>query len=260
MDRPQPTEMLDWLKLFVGPGQIFELRAIWPNTVRNVILCDPVEAVNLAIDYNDQGANCYFTPNPLKPELLKSLKPARDIDVQRRRWFLVDIDPRRNPPDQSSSNDEKALALQIAMDIRENLLKENDQWPILADSGNGYHLCYRRDGPNDAETREDCKIALNLLSAKFSTAEVKIDTSVFNASRIWKFYGTKALKGPDTILRPHRWSRVLESENVGHSRVDQEVVGESRDANLEAELKLRLVESDPTIHEREGIRRKSPAK
>ena len=44
----------------------------------------------------------------------------------------------------------------------------------------------------------------------FSDDCVEIDTSVFNASRITKLYGTITRKGADTEERPHRQSRILD--------------------------------------------------
>jgi hypothetical protein len=45
---------------------------------------------------------------------------------------------------------------------------------------------------------------LRALAAKFSTAQVTIDTKVFNAARVCKLYGTVARKGDSTPDRPHR--------------------------------------------------------
>src|SRR5262249_32077297 len=38
---------------------------------------------------------------------------------------------------------------------------------------------------------------------------VKVDTSVSNAARIWKLYGTMACKGDSTPDRPHRMASIL---------------------------------------------------
>jgi hypothetical protein len=48
------------------------------------------------------------------------------------------------------------------------------------------------------------------LAERFNSAQVKIDASVFNPSRICKLYGTLACKGDSTADRPHRWSRLIE--------------------------------------------------
>ena len=52
--------------------------------------------------------------------------------------------------------------------------------------------------------------ALAALAQKFSDAQVKLDTDVGNAARIWKLYGTQACKGDSTAERPHRIACLLE--------------------------------------------------
>ena len=75
--------------------------------------------------------------------------------------------------------------------------------------GNGAHLLYRVDLPNDDEATALVKRCLETLDALFSTGEVTVDTANFNAARIWKLYGTTSRKGDSTPERPHRKSRVL---------------------------------------------------
>jgi len=82
---------------------------------------------------------------------------------------------------------------------------------ILADSGNGSHLTAKIDLPNDEQTRDLVKDCLEALDSKFSDDKVKVDTSTFNAGRIWKIYGTMARKGSNTTDRPHRMAKILEA-------------------------------------------------
>ena len=92
-----------------------------------------------------------------------------------------------------------------------------DGWPapVVADSGNGYHLLYRlaEDVPVAAvpvPADDPVRRLLRHLAAKFDTAHAAIDTSVFNPGRIVKLPGTKARKGPGTPDRPHRRASLLE--------------------------------------------------
>lgn len=80
---------------------------------------------------------------------------------------------------------------------------------MVVDSGNGYHLLYRIDLPNDEESAALLRSCLEALAARFDTPAVKIDKSVYNASRIIKAYGSLAAKGDNTAERPHRTARVL---------------------------------------------------
>ncbi|MGB9610537.1 MAG: hypothetical protein ACPL7M_06145, partial [Bryobacteraceae bacterium] len=94
------------------------------------------------------------------------------------------------------------------------MLAERWTAPVFSDSGNGAHLLYRIDLPNDAEAAELIKRCLRALAARFNTAVVAVDEATFNASRIFKVYGTTARKGDNTADRPHRMSRILEAPEV----------------------------------------------
>src|SRR5262249_38810007 len=89
---------------------------------------------------------------------------ASDADVTGRRCLLVDVDPKR-PSGVSATDDEKGLALELARDVRHYLTGRGWPAPILADSGNGYHLQYKIDLPaDDGGTVERC---LKVLAAEF---------------------------------------------------------------------------------------------
>ncbi len=82
--------------------------------------------------------------------------------------------------------------------------------PIIADSGNGGHLLYEIDLPNDEESLRFIAGALAELDRRYSDSIVTVDTTSANAARIWKAYGTVARKGDSIPQRPHRLSRILE--------------------------------------------------
>ncbi len=164
----------------------------------------------------------FWTPNPVNPALLAradhKLKAfventTSDNDIVCRRWLLVDIDPRR-PAGISSSNAEHAAALELASSIRAQLTEDGWPAPVLADSGNGAHLLYRLDLPNDAESTELVKRVLVALSNRHGTDTVAVDLTTYNASRIFKAYGTTARKGDSTEERPHRLSRILDVPSI----------------------------------------------
>jgi hypothetical protein len=110
----------------------------------------------------------------------------------------------------SSTDEEKAKALDLAHEVRDYLRAKGWPEPILADSGNGYHLLYPVDLPNDQDSAQAMQGALEGLHFTHSGNGVNVDTSVFNAARIWKVYGTTARKGDNTEERPHRPARILE--------------------------------------------------
>jgi P4 family phage/plasmid primase-like protien len=160
-----------------------------------------------ARDLTMRAEGIYCTLNPVMTRV--GLESAKDRDIIQRRWFLVDCDPVR-AASTSATDAEKALALVKVQAIRNHLRAEGWPDPVLADSGNGYHLLYRIDLPNDADTTALVRGALRALAARFDDDQVKVDTSVYNASRICKLYGTLARKGESTTERPHRPAALVE--------------------------------------------------
>lgn len=159
----------------------------------------------------------YLTLNPVNPALLARASnrletyaetTTSDSDILQRRWLLIDLDPKR-PAGISSSAAEHAAALKRAEAIYTWLHDQGWPEPIMADSGNGAHLLYRIALTHDAENTLTIQQTLKALAARFDTPAVTVDTSVYNASRISKLYGTWTCKGDDTADRPHRLSRIL---------------------------------------------------
>lgn len=218
----------DWLRLLVEPDGVVELRALKcqainyrkPHTRSGFFDGGHLEemARRAVILSRDVSPGVYLTLNPVHRDLLsrrcnrvdvaESGTLATDANITRRRWLLVDADPVRIA-DVSSANAEKASALETVEAVRAYLREQGWPEPILADSGNGYHLLYRVDLPvDDGGLIERC---LKALAVQFDNAGVKIDTKVFNPSRIVKLYGTVSRKGDHTAERPHRRSRILET-------------------------------------------------
>jgi hypothetical protein len=200
-----------------NPGDVIELRAL-KNGSTAAGYFDNTEALSKeAAKLDEQGFTVYVTANPTNPALLaraenKIKRPLKattsDKDVLRRRWLLVDFDPER-PSEVSSTDEEKQTALQRAREVYGYLREQGWPEPVAGDSGNGAHLLYPVNLPNDAESLELVKGVLEALSFKFSDERVKVDTTTSNAARIWKLYGTTARKGDSTKDRPHRVSKLL---------------------------------------------------
>lgn len=175
-------------------------------------LIDDVEALD------GKGPGTYITLNPVNRDLLArsanrcrpyARETTRDADILGRRWMLIDCDPRR-PSGVSSTDAEHQAALATAYRIRDALRRCDWPDPVVADSGNGAHLLYRIDLPNDEIARELVKNCLGALAQHFSDDAVEVDQTTFNAARICKLYGTVARKGDNLPDRPHRPSRILE--------------------------------------------------
>lgn len=158
-------------------------------------------------DLADGAHGVYWLLNPctLAPGSRKSAKVG---DIVCRRWFLIDIDPVR-PSGTSSSEIEHACALGRAERIRESLTGQGWPAPVVVDSGNGAHLLYRVDLPNDKDSQALLRACLKSLARVWDDEEVTVDTAVHNASRISKLPGTWACKGTSTRERPHRLCQLV---------------------------------------------------
>ncbi len=179
---------------------------------------------NLKQYENRQGLNFYFVMNSVNEgcysrqqrdcfiEISRSNKTptTSDKDIVKRNWLLIDIDCER-PSGVSSTDTELQKAKDKANKVYRYLKNEGFERPIVAYSGSGTHLLYRISlDPSETQLVKDSLLALDMM---FSDEEVKIDTSVFNASRITKLYGTMAVKGRNTKERPHRLSKIVNYPN-----------------------------------------------
>src|SRR5262249_37827038 len=135
---------------------------------------------------------------------------TKDSEIVKRVTFLIDVDSASRPKGISATEEEKRKTLAKALQVKAYFESLGWPKPLFADSGNGYHLRFYIDLPNDENSKKLLENCLKALAAIFTDDENKIDTTVFNASRICKIYGTLAAKGDSTPDRPHRICRILE--------------------------------------------------
>lgn len=205
------------------PGQVAEVRIPIPGRYKRTdsgYFNDP-EALANAIatkQYNGTG-NIYRTLNPVKPELQarasnriqeSAKETTADSSIVHRRWFPIDLDPDRSAGI-SSTDLQHQKAHARAQAVRTWLGEQGWADPVYADSGNGAHLLYAIDLPNDDDARQLLQACLQVIGLHYSDTDVLVDLSCFNAARVWKLYGTTATKGDHTPERPHRQSRILEA-------------------------------------------------
>jgi len=146
-------------------------------------------------------------------QISKAKKTTKDKDIEKRQSLLIDIDPARASGFKKfcSTEDEKRQALLVRNQVLGLLSGEGWPDPCEVDSGNGYHLLYRIDLPNDAESKSLIRTFLKMLN-KLLPDELRglaeIDTSVHNASRVTKLPGTTVRKSKGKG-RPWRESRIM---------------------------------------------------
>src|SRR5271157_571201 len=233
----------DAVSLLFSPGQVVEVRALADQHTHSGYFSDLTALVRAVepLDADTSVLGIYGTLNVVNPALLSrranriKMRLSRhdattgDADILSRRWLPIDIDPKR-PSGVSSTDEEHNLALAKAGEIAAWLSSLGFPAPVTGDSGNGAHLLYRIDLPNDEASTALVKGCLLTLDALFSDERVSVDTANFNAGRIWKLYGTVSRKGDDTPDRPHRRSRVLSAPR------DPEIVGPEMLRDLAARL------------------------
>ncbi|MBX3400817.1 MAG: hypothetical protein KF873_18940 [Gemmataceae bacterium] len=174
-------------------------------------------AVHAAVADADGTGDLYFGLNPRDPSVLaladhslSSFKGGTDKTTARRRWLLVDADPKRAVKGGMATADEKKAAKQVMQAAVAWLCRERG-WPapaVLADSGNGYHCLWAVDLEPDNTLVAAC---LQALAARCDTPEATVDVRLGDAARICRLYGCMNRKGEDTPDRPHRRSKLKES-------------------------------------------------
>ncbi len=195
------------MNLFKG---VHEIRLLRPTIAAAHF--DSWEAAVSAVESEPDYRAAYFTLNPLREGGTlnpKSCKAARvtagDADIARRVRLMIDLDPER-PAGTNSTEAEKETARSQAEDVRRFLNGRGWPSPLLGDSGNGWHLLYSIDLPNNAASSDLVRGVLARLKSLFPL----VDAGNYNASRICKLYGSWARKGPHSDERPHRRSAVVE--------------------------------------------------
>ena len=250
----------DAVARIAGPGQIVEVRALTDQFTHSGYFSDFDALVRSVEPLDADGSvhGIYVTLNEVNPALLsrranrikmrlgKKDSTTSDADILRRRWLPIDIDPLR-PSGVSSTDEEHELALAKAEEIARWIAGLGFPDPIRADSGNGAHLLYRIDLPNDEGATALVKACLTTLDTLFSDERVSVDTANFNAARIWKLYGTVSRKGDNTPERPYRRSRILSAPD------ELKVVSPEQLRDLTARLPTEQHAQQPTAAKDKGF-------
>lgn len=220
-----PDEVRKAIRTLQAPGAVFEVRVLGGSNRKDVMSGYFRDAETLldAFDTIDvRGRNIYITLGEVKEECFARSQSERferntsttsDTEVLSYRWLFVDLDPVR-PTGISSSEHEIKLAEELKSKVESYMQGLGFCSPVVALSGNGYHLLYRIAVRNDEAGRKLVERCLKNLASMFDTAEVKIDTTNSNPSRICKLHGTLAQKGRNTEDRPHRMSRIIQLPEV----------------------------------------------
>lgn len=216
----EPDEVQKAIKTLQAPNEVFEVRVVGTSRRKDILSGYFQDADTLLRELDNidvRGRNIYITLGRVKEECFARYQSEHfesnpnttsDTEIISYRWLFVDLDPVR-PAGISSSDEELESARTLGKTVYEYMQSMGFTEPIKAMSGNGYHLFYRIDIPNDEAGRSLVEKCLKNLSSLFDNDKVKIDTTNSNPSRICKLHGTLAQKGRSTDKRPHRMSRLL---------------------------------------------------
>jgi hypothetical protein len=164
------NEIVRAIRILFEPNQVVEVRVPSKFGAVSGYFDDRkklTKAIKRLSDKGDQAA-VYITLNPCHNGVLarrseNSLhevvkETTSDADIVRRRWLLIDFDPKR-PGGVSATTPEKQAAREAMLVVRRWLHRQGWAQPVVADSGNGFHLLYRVDEPNDEDTKQSRNIA-----------------------------------------------------------------------------------------------------
>ena len=225
-----------------------ELRAICPDGRVSLGLFDDIGELEITIHDYRHRANLYATIQapklmPASNQVRSGIGGIRNSDIGYRIRIPFDLDAVRET-DSQATPEQVECAAEVAIDMRRYLSRFDWPLPAQIQSGNGAHLVYRTQPlPSSPETDEMLKLVYADLDAEFSSAAVKIDTTVRSAGQIMRIPDSLNFKGaPDnprevTIDLPNRWRQVQPRhiEALARFYIDVEVEVEQHRERYESE-------------------------
>ena len=178
--RPEQHNVVDELTRTVqslfDAGDVIELRTFGGGATFSGYFDNHDKLIREAARYDQLGHDVYITLNEL-PEQISYRRYNRvdkikgrdritsDNDVKRRRFLFIDLGPER-VSGISSTDEEKRRSFGMVLEVRGFLEELGWPEPIICDSGNGYHLLYHIDLPNDRDSKNLVSGILDALDFK----------------------------------------------------------------------------------------------
>jgi hypothetical protein len=216
--------LVDYLQMldFDLTNSCFEIRTISLDKKIKVGFFNDLNAAQKEIERYNTFSNLYVAPNPRKlecPDILDfkisnkieyvpSGGAGKTTSVKSVRWFLIDIDTTKKITEKEcmATQEEVDSSKKVCDDVVK-YLKERNIDPIVAFSGNGWHLMVKTID-YEITIQESFKNLLNYLKNLFHCDAADIDIKMSDPVRIWKCYGTQAMKGENTPERPYRYAEL----------------------------------------------------
>lgn len=218
MSQIHEQSILQFWDVFKSHNPLVELRLIGQNKTASGYFSDPQTLIREITPYAEDY-NIYFTLNSLTPEcygrdqqdkiILKPKNTTNDKEIIGRDWVLIDVDCNRIAGVNATSK-EAEYAYAKAQQVENFLLAQGFNHPVKVFSGSGIHLylrCALACNESNDNLIRDFLLALGML---FDDANCKIDSVVYNRSRISRVPGTWNRKGSKSSKdRPQRICRFL---------------------------------------------------
>lgn len=200
-----------------GPDDLVEVQALHvdgrPRNNHSIV----VVASDLDTVGHPSALGVYLVINKVDPKVLasrprkyqqmKTGKSTRDADIVSRRALCLDFDAERPDRKASATDAEVARARAIADEAHAYLVAAGIPARSIAvvESGNGRQLWIALDSlPATDDVDALIVRVVEGVAARFSSSDVKVDTSVTDRKRILPLAGTWKRKGTSTSDRPHR--------------------------------------------------------
>lgn len=176
------------------------------------------ELVEAAAYWSGLGEAVWFSANPVNRDVhgraCNRMKPYAKVATKKeeiacRRMLFIDFDSMK-PKGVSATDAELTATIEAGKACCDWLSGLGWPKPIIAMSGNGCHLYYRIELPNDDDATTLVNAVLTTIKAHCGSAAVEFDAGVGDAARMCKLPGTKACKGDEMPDRPHRMAKLID--------------------------------------------------
>lgn len=209
-DLPDMDMVRQAITLFADPAHHVFLTAM-PSKKHGCFSPLALDHIAAFVGDTTAGRSMYFGINPVG-----SIEGhAKDADVVRRRWLFIDIDRNKTlQPNDPATDQEHEDAKELANEITQYLSDAGFPTPIMCDSGNGWHLYYRIDLPNDNASKTLIREVLTLLDTSFSDIRGDVGAECYDARRLSRIPGTWSRRGEKSKARPYRMCKLVNVPSV----------------------------------------------
>lgn len=197
------------LALLFEPGHVIGVSGIRLNDTMSKKFFTDIDQAAAVIEKADRSGK--FKGIYLSLQVLKAGSTSdRRRDVASYVHLMIDFD--RNVKDGNASDDERCAIEKVMLEAKEWLSGILGSEPLVADTGNGFHLIFKLQ-PFAADERamallKECILAVKTRFEK-PGVNLEIDASVAEPEQLTRCYGTWNRKYPETPGRPQRQSKVL---------------------------------------------------